>query len=555
MITSMQFAEIDGLLLKTMLTAGFVNLQKNISVIDSLNVFPVPDGDTGTNMSLTLEGGLKALSSSDMNTSDVDNCLQIFARGSLMGARGNSGVILSQFIKGIAMFAKGLDTFSIENFAAALSSGTLKAYSAVIKPTEGTMLTVMRETSSYAKENHGKYNDFTLFFTEIVAVMKKSLQHTPELLPVLKEAGVVDSGGAGLLCIFEGMLQALTGDSVTDITLEFDAPRRPGTIDSPNTTFNRYSVLEYGYCTEFILQLMDAKVDLDNFEIKTIIDFLETLGDSIVAIKDEDLIKVHVHTFNPGEVINYCQRFGEFVTIKIENMSVQHNESSLDVKPRRKYAVVAVCSGDGLKDYFGSIGVDYVIDGGQTQNPPMEAFVKAYNSLNAEHIFVLPNNSNILLVALQSAENYTDSVIHVVPTKSIAEGYSALSMMDLTSNTADEVIADMLYAVSNVSTALVTTAVRDTVYNGMEIKKDNYIGLDKDTIYSCSPNKIDAAISLLSKIEDIEDKQVLTLFYGENATEEEVEQLFDHVNTAYPLMETAAIYGGQNIYDFIMAIE
>ena len=551
----MQFAEIDGLILKTMLTAGFVNLQKNISVIDSLNVFPVPDGDTGTNMSLTLEGGLKALNSSDMNISDVDNCMQVFARGALMGARGNSGVILSQFIKGIAMFAKGLDTFSIENFAAALSSGTMKEYAAVIKPTEGTMLTVMRETSSYAKENHSEYSNFTDFFTELVAIMKKSLQHTPELLPVLKEAGVVDSGGAGVLCVFEGMLQALTGETIPDISVEFNTTGFLGAFDSPNTSFNRYSVLEYGYCTEFILQLMDAKIDIDRFEIKTIIDFLETQGNSIVAIKDEDLIKVHVHTFNPGEVISYCQKFGEFITMKIENMSVQHNETSLNAKPRRKFAIVAVCNGDGLKDYFSGIGVDYIIDGGQTQNPPMEAFLKAYSSLNSEHIFVLPNNSNILLVAKQSAENYTDSVIHIVPTKSIAEGYSALSMMDLTSDTADEIISDMMYAVSNVSTALITTAVRDTVYNGMEIKKDSYIGLDRDTIYSCSPNKIDAAICLLSKIDDIEDKQVLTLFYGENATEEEVAQFFDHVNSTYPLMETAAIYGGQNIYDFIMAIE
>lgn len=555
MIIPVHFAEIDGLLLKSMWTAGFANLQKNISIIDSLNVFPVPDGDTGTNMCLTVEGGLKALCGSDINISDVDNCMQVFARGALMGARGNSGVIFSQFIKGIAMFAKGLDTFSIENFAAALSSGTLKAYSAVIKPTEGTMLTVMRETSAFAKENHSKYDNFTSFFTDIVDYMKSSLQHTPDLLPVLKEAGVVDSGGAGLLCVFEGMLGALTGESVDDIKIDLTSLSHKDSASSYSGSFNRNSQLEFGYCTEFILQLMDAKVDVEHFEINSIIGFLETIGSSIVAIKDEDIVKVHVHTFTPGDVINYCQRFGEYINIKIENMSVQHSESQAPNTSRKKYAVVAVCSGDGIKDYFSNIGVDYIIDGGQTQNPPMEDFIKAYNSVNADNIFVLPNNSNILLVAMQSADNYTGSVIHVVPTKSIAEGYSALSMMDLTSDTPDEVIADMMYAISNVSTALVTTAVRDTTYNGINIKKNQYIGLDKSQIYSCSDDKVQTAFDLITQIDGIENKEVLVLFYGENASEAEVDALFTRINEAYPLIETAAIYGGQNIYDFIMAIE
>lgn len=549
----MHFTEIDGVLLKSMLSSGYNNLMKNIKLIDSLNVFPVPDGDTGTNMSLTWEGGLRAIASADANlTDDVDNCLQLFSRGALLNARGNSGVILSQFVKGLADFAKGLSVFSIDDFTAALASGSAKAYGSVIKPTEGTMLTVMRQTAEYAKKIHNDHHHFTQFFTEIVAAMKSSLEHTPELLPVLKEAGVVDSGGAGLLCIFEGMLCALNGEKIEDAN--FTVKPSSSSID-PAATFTRNSVLEYGYCTEFILRLMDAKVDVDNFEIKTIIGFLEIHGDSIVAIKDDDIVKVHVHTFTPGEILNYCQRFGEFITLKIENMSVQHSEASVQSSPKKKYGVIAVCSGDGIKDYFSGIGVDYVINGGQTQNPSMEEFIKAYESVNADDIFVLPNNSNIILVARQSAEHYKGAVIHIIPTKSIAEGYSALSMMDLSRDNAAEVIEDMMYALDNVSTALVSMAVRDTTYNGIEIKKGYYIGLDKDTIYSCNADRINAACQLIDKIDNIENKQVITLFYGEDVTEDEVSVLFDRINEKYPLLETGAIYGGQKVYDFIMAIE
>lgn len=550
MIQSMHFTGIDGQLLRAMLTAGYNNLKKNIALIDSLNVFPVPDGDTGTNMSLTWEGGLKALALSD--AADVDNCLQIFARGALLNARGNSGVILSQFVRGLADFSKGLESFSINDFTAALASGTAKAYSAVIKPTEGTMLTVMRQTAEFAKKSHNEFDSFLSFFTAVIGAMQESLQHTPELLPVLKEAGVVDSGGAGLLCIFEGMLCALNGEKPEDIT--FDVATSAQIVDA-SSTFRRDSVLEFGYCTEFILRLMDAKVDIDNFEIKTIIGFLEINGDSIVAIKDDDLVKVHVHTFSPGDILNYCQRFGEFISIKIENMSVQHSEGTAPAANRQKYAVVSVCSGDGIKEYFSNIGVSYIIDGGQTQNPPMEDFIKAYDAVNADDIFVLPNNSNIILVARQSAEHYKNSTIHIIPTKSIAEGYSALSMMDLSHDSADEIIADMEYALGNVSTALVTRANRDATYNGLDIREGKFIGLDKETIYSCEETLFDAACKLTDSIEDIENKQVITLFYGENTTEDDVFEFFNYINEKYPLIETGAIYGGQKIYDFIMAIE
>lgn len=549
----MHFTEIDGILLKSMLSSGYNNLMKNVKLIDSLNVFPVPDGDTGTNMSLTWEGGLRAIASADAKTDDVDNCLQLFARGALLNARGNSGVILSQFIKGIADFAEGLSTFSIDDFTAALASGSSKAYASVIKPTEGTMLTVMRQTAEHAKKTHNDYKHFTQFFTEITTAMKLSVEQTPEFLPVLKEAGVVDSGGAGLLCLFEGMLCALNGEKIDD--LSFTVKPSANNLADLSSAFTRSSTLEYGYCTEFILRLMDAKVDVDNFEIETIIGFLETHGDSIVAIKDDDIVKVHVHTFTPGEILNYCQRFGEFITLKIENMSVQHSEASVSTSPRSKYGVVAVCNGDGIKDYFSGIGVNYIINGGQTQNPSTEEFIKAYDSINAENIFVLPNNSNILLVARQSAEHYKNSTIHIIPTKSIAEGYSALSMMDLSRDSADEVIADMTYALENVSTALVSTASRDTTYNGLEIKKGYYIGLDKETIYSCDADIINAACQLIDKIDDMENKQVITLFYGENVTEDDVSNFFDRISEKYPLLETGAIYGGQKVYDFIMAIE
>ena len=542
----MQTKIIDSQLFRSMLIGGYKNLKRNMTTVDELNVFPVPDGDTGKNMTMTIEGGV-ASSQEDYGT--VGEMMAKFSKSCLLSARGNSGVILSQFIRGLAEGSKGVGSYSLSSFATAFESGRDFAYRAVATPTEGTILTLIREGSEFLKKS--SFDSFENCFEALINELHRSLKNTPELLPVLKEAGVVDSGGAGLVLIFEGMFTILRGEDIEDCELP-DA----SAFSTSAVTFDENSTLEYGYCTEFILQLLNAKTDISAFSLSELTSKLKELGDSVVTVQDDTLVKVHVHTFSPETVIGYVRQFGELVSVKIENMSVQHNEIVKQEKTeKKKFAVVASASGEGIISFFTGIGVEKIVNGGRTNNPSAEDFIDAFNQINAEYIIVLPNDSNVVLTANQAAQLYSKADVRIIPTKSLAEGFSALSMMDLSVDSIDRLISDMTENLSEVTTGYVTTATRDAFMNGISIKKNDWIGLEHDSIYSAEDNPIDAAIKLFSSLPNIEDKQVVTAFYGKDAKEDEVLKLEQRFSEEFPLIEIGFIEGKQDVYRYIFAIE
>jgi len=573
----MQKTILNGTDLKALFTGGMANLRLNSKIIDDLNVFPIPDGDTGNNMLMTIEGGVRAAQDDDILS--AGSFMQKFARGSLLGARGNSGVILSQFIKGFAVGCEGTDDLDIKAFTDAFKEGVDKAYCAVVKPTEGTILTVMREGWEYISENSPDAADFTEYFSMLNRRMEESLEHTPELLPILKESGVIDSGGAGFLCIFHGMEKVLNGEEIEGAEETAGVPVQSSAAHVDLDAFTADSELEFGYCTEFILRLQNRKTDIAAFDLNVIIDYLESIGNSIVAVADGDIVKVHVHTFTPGKVLEFGQKFGEFITLKIENMSVQHNENSMFKKQddevpeaakyleqheeaeaekktgHREIAVVAVVNGPGLKDFFLEMGVDRIVDGGQTENPSTEDFIEAFEDINADNIIVLPCNSNIVMAATQAAELYTGSRVRVVKAKTIAEGYSALSMMDLADGDTDRVVSEMEECIAGTVTGLITTATRDVEYDHISVHKGHYIGLNREHIISDSENRLDAVRDMLNGFPNIRDHEVFTIFYGRHVGEEELEVLDGMLSSEFSWAEYGFISGGQEVYDYIFAIE
>ena len=539
---------LDGEVLNSAFTVGYRNLKKNMAAINDLNVFPVPDGDTGTNMVHTFGGGLGAVTAQK----NVGLYLRELSRAVLLNARGNSGVIFSQFIRGLYCGFENKETICFADLAYAFDCAREDTYKSIISPTEGTILTVIREATDYLTANANKFDDFKSGFEALLGCMKDTLVRTPQMLPVLKEAGVVDSGAAGLVCFFEGMYAYFCGLSFDDIDeIEFNAPK--GEISA---SFGPDSVMEYGYCTEFILQLMNAKTDISSFSKDEFVKPLESLGDSIVAVVNDGIVKIHIHTFTPEKVLEYARKFGEFVTIKIENMSVQHNETQVaPQKEQVKYAIIAVASGQGISDYFYSIGASLIIDGGQTNNPSVDDFLKAFDSFDAEHIIVLPNNSNIILTANQAAELYKASDVHVLPTKSLVEGYSALSMMNLWCDTVEELIDDMSSGLSTVVSAFVTTATRDTNIGGVEISKNNYIGIKNKEILICDQDRFKCATELVSNIMEQSEKEVIIVFYGEAVSEEEAKCFKDWLEEEYSLADIGFIEGKQDVYDYIISLE
>ena len=525
----MQHLKIDGELYKQLVINGAANLSANYKTVDALNVFPVPDGDTGTNMRMTIEAGANEIK--NLEEKSIYEVAKKLSRGMLMGARGNSGVILSQFFRGIYKGLAGFKEVTAKEFGKAFLRGVDQAYHAVMKPVEGTILTVAKDASKKAYKLTKKSTSLEDFFKILIDEAHASLGRTPSLLPVLQEAGVVDSGGAGFVYILEGMHKALNGE-IIEVKDEFNVHQ---SVISQGT-FNADSELEYGYCTEFILQLQNKKVDVKKFEVKTIVDFLETLGDSIVALKDEDIIKVHVHTKTPGEVLNHCQQYGEYVTLKIENMSVQHSEvmvkddnnnKSLEEcncpqcvearkqSVRKKFAIVAVASGEGLVEVFKEMGVDYIVEGGQSMNPAAEDFVKGFDSLNAENIIVFPNNSNIVLTAEQAAKYYDKAKIHVAPSKTLAQGYSALTMLDLSSGDVEVILSEISDVINNVTTGLVTYSIRNAEIEGVHINEGDYIGICNGKIVVSENTKLDAIKGILSNV-DINEKEIITIIYGKD---------------------------------------
>ncbi len=419
--------QLDSPTFATMLRQGAVQLGRDKKVVNDLNVFPIPDGDTGDNMLMTLKAGCNALQTSESSLRGTKQSRQTLfevasaaSSGMLLGARGNSGVILSRIFAGLAKGLKGMVEADAKTFAKAMQAAVDEAYKSVPVPVEGTIITVLREGAAGADA----CGDLTHYFETLLEAMQTSLDHTPELLPVLKDAGVVDSGGAGLLSIFRGMNDALNGN----ISDEEIAPTTASTPTVELDKFTENSTLEFGYCTEFLLRLMRSKVDLDTFDEAQIIDYLNKVGESVVAFREGTIIKVHVHTFTPGAILNEMQKYGEFLTLKIENMALQHHQStnqdnaSFKVPPK-KYGVVTVASGEGLINAFHEIGADEVIAGGQTMNPSTQNFLDAFAKINAQHIFVFPNNKNIKMAADQAAELYKGADIHVLPSATIGEGY------------------------------------------------------------------------------------------------------------------------------------
>ena len=542
---------LNGIELHKLFENGYRNLKKNIDVINDLNVFPVPDGDTGTNMVKTFGGGFHAV---EENVEHVGTYMQALASAVLFSARGNSGIFFSQFVYGLYRGLADKDTVAFCDFAYAFECAKEDAYKATVVPTEGTILTLIREASEFLAENKDKYDDLESGFEALLNQMKITLKKTTEMLPVLKEAGVVDSGAAGLVCFVEGIYAYLCGKSIEDTPEIMDSMSSPAINLSG---FDADTKLEYGYCTEFVLQLMNYKTDTQNFDLNAFTKPLESMGDSVATVHNGTVVKVHIHTFAPEKVLEYGRSFGEFISVKIENMSIQHSETKVEEKKKEKvkYAIISVASGDGIIEYFYSIGANAVIDGGQTNNPSVDAFIEAFDKFDAEHIIVLPNNSNIVLTAQQAAQLYEGVDVRVIPTKSVVEGYSALSMMNLWLDTVEEVIDEMSSGLDSVTTAYVTTAIRDADLDGVEAKKGEYIGLNKKTLMVTGDDKIEVACDLVKKITDEVEKEVIIVFYGKDVTDEDAQTLQEKLTEEYPFCDIGLIDGKQDVYDFIISLE
>ena len=548
----METIRISGVQLHELYSGGYRNMKKNMQTINDLNVFPVPDGDTGTNMVQTFGGGLR---NADSTQTHVGQYMEGLSKAVLLSARGNSGVILSQFIHGLYRGFQDKAEVEFSDFAHAFVCAKEDAYKSIITPTEGTILTLIREGADFLTENAHKYGDLLSGFEALQEVMTASLAKTPDLLPVLKEAGVVDSGGAGLLCFVEGICALLRGEDIEDTADLADiVSHAPSAIH-----FGPDSRLEYGYCTEFILQLMNYKTDLKSFDLAAFIKPLEAMGDSLVAVHNDGIVKIHIHTFTPDLVLGYGRQFGEFVTLKIENMSIQHSETQAAAAPVKKekvkYAIVAVAAGQGIVDYFYSIGAHVVIDGGQTNNPSVDAFLEAFDRFEAEHIVVLPNNSNIILTANQAAQMYNKSDVRVIPTRSIVEGYSALSMMNLWSDTVEELLEDMTSNLDSVITGYVTPAIRDSHMDGLAVSQGEYMGLKDKHLVTTAPDLVSAACQLIRKVNEETPKDVIILFYGSHVTEEQVARVQQFMEEEYPLVDIGFVEGKQEVYDFIISME
>ena len=538
---------INGKLLKDMLLSGMNNLGNHSAEIDALNVFPVPDGDTGTNMYLTVSNGVR--SALDEPSDKVGDIFKTLSRGLLMGARGNSGVITSQIFRGIYQAIKEDDEIDANQLAHALVNGSRVAYRAVMRPVEGTILTVIREAAdyTYAYAMTEEVTDCIDVMERVVHEAKESLDTTPQLLPVLAEVGVVDSGGRGLVVILEGFLSAMKGEVI-------QAENQAAGQEAAQTKVEGGEE-EYGFCTEFIFHLSES--GMRHFSEASFKEELSTIGNSIVCVQDEDLVKVHVHTLEPQTAIKMAKRQGRFLKLKIENMQEQHDnileKEEEDTKAEhKKYGIITVAPGAGISKMFKELRVDVVVGGGQTMNPSTEDFVSAIEKLNCDHIFILPNNSNIILAAQQAQKVCEDQDIHVIPTKTIPQGLSSCIMFNPEVNV-EENEAEMMEAIENVKSGEVTYAVRDTTYEGLEIKKGQYMGMFGKAIVTCKDDCMETTKELIDKMID-EDSELVTLIYGEDATEEQAQELADYIEENSDA-EVEIHAGKQPVYSFMIGVE
>lgn len=548
---------INGLTLKEMIISGANNLFNCYPEVDALNVFPVPDGDTGTNMNLTMSSGAKEVA--NRNDSSVYQIAKAFSKGLLMGARGNSGVILSQIFRGFASGIEGKDTIDSVALAEAFVSGKNVAYKAVMRPVEGTILTVIREAADELNDKVEENMSIETCFEILLKQARETLAHTPDLLPVLKEVGVVDSGGTGLIKILEGFYKAIKGEVV-------EKSMATVTENTQQTAASEIEGEEFGYCTEFLLRIPEDPSEQGKkvFVEKRFSSVLEAHGNSIVIVRDEDIVKVHVHTLIPGYLLNYAQQFGEFVKIKIENMSEQHTNlveqgKNPDQKREEKvemkeYGIIAVCSGEGLTKLFKEYRADYVVSGGQSMNPSTEDFVEAIKKIHAKKVFILPNNSNIIMAASQASEVAPEGVeVKVIPSKTIPQGLLACMMFN-PEETFEQNEIDMNDALGNVKSGQVTHAIKDTTVNGIEIKEGQFIGiLNKDIV--CSDDLLTSSVHhLIDQMVD-DFTSIITLIVGEGVKMEEAEALANELSSSFDEVEIDIKQGDQPVYPYIIGVE
>ena len=578
---------IDGSTFADMIVSGAANLSSNKTAVNDLNVFPIPDGDTGDNMFMTIESGARMLRDSESDS--LSEASSVASRGMLLGARGNSGVILSRIFSGISKGLEDKPSADVRVLHLAMERGIQESYSAVPVPVEGTILTVYRDAVKYAGDRIDENSTLDSYFRDFNTELRRSLEHTPEQLDVLREAGVVDSGGAGLVYIFDGMLAALegTGKQLAENATAASAPR----IDL--SLFTEDSELTFGYCTEFLLRLQHKKTDIDSFDIDEFIRGLSELGDSVVAFRDGSIVKVHVHSLTPGKVLDYGQRFGEFLTLKVENMTLQHSSKEhgehkheeakpaeaaetataksantataesapvtaeatpAPTAPRKHYATVAVAAGKGLISAFYELGADKVISGGQSMNPSTEDFIAAFDSLNADVILVFPNNSNIILTANQAASIYSKAQIVIIPTKTVGEGCVAISMVDPDESDAEALKTAICEAITAVGTGFVSRAGRDASFKGVDVTEGDYIGFSRDTIYSSEPTRRDALLKLADCL-DTSSHDLAILFSGADTDRTEAEELTAELSKRVPSTEFTHIRGDQPTHDYILVLE
>lgn len=553
-------ANITTSLFQEMVQAGATRLNKQAEYVNSLNVFPVPDGDTGTNMGMTIENGAKEVS--DRSASTVGEAAGIFAKGLLMGARGNSGVITSQLFRGFSQSVKDKEELDGAALAAAFQSGVEVAYKAVMKPVEGTILTVSRGAAIGAKKKAESTNDAVEVMRAALEGAKTALAKTPDMLPVLKEVGVVDSGGQGLVFIYEGFLSALTGEFIA--SEEFQAT--PATMSEMINAEHHKSVaghvatedIKFGYCTEIMVALKQGPTYVKDFDYDEFRNYLNNLGDSLLVVNDDEIVKVHVHTEDPGLVMQEGLKYGSLVKVKVDNMRNQHEaqveKEERQAKPveEKEYAIIAVVAGDGLADIFKAQGVDYIISGGQTMNPSTEDFVKAVEELNARNIIILPNNKNILMAA-QSAAEVIDQPAAVVETKTIPQGLTSLLAFD-ESKSIEENYERMSASLGDVVSGSVTTAVRDTTIDGLEIHENDNLGMVDGKIVVSNPDMMETLEETFAHMLD-EDSEIVTIYVGEDGSEELANELAQALAEKYEDVEVEIHQGGQPVYPYLFSIE
>ena len=534
---------IDGQILKKIIISGANNLENNKKMVDDLNVFPVPDGDTGTNMSMTINAAARELLSRD--DASVSVISDFVAASSLRGARGNSGVILSQLFRGFSRGLKGMRTINTTQLAVALKAGSDTAYKAVMKPTEGTILTVARETATYAVEIAEETTDIFEFAEKVVAKARETLNKTPDMLPVLKQANVVDAGGMGLVVILEGAIATLKGVEITATNplVYENTQKRSISIDTDN--------IKFMYCTEFIITKKSLNYSVTPFRAA-----IEQKGDSMLVIEDANIVKVHIHTNQPGYVLEQAVKIGDLSNIKIDNMKLEHSETiasePIKTEPQTEYGIVAVASGEGIEQIFADVGVDGMIKGGQSMNPSTEDILKIVDEINAKNIFVLPNNKNIILAAGQVNE-LTDKNVIVIPTKTIPQGIGAVLAFDGSIST-EENINNMTVPITQVKTGLVTFAARDSEFDDMHIKSGDIMGMEEDKITILGDNPNDVAKQIIAKLVD-KNSYVITIFYGEDIENDIAESLSNEIGALYPKCDIMVHNGGQPLYYYIISVE